>query len=152
MVNVRSDETIVPLVSRKNADPEVKKLLPHLQKFIREQMNVLARSKGIEANSLAMQEFADTVKVSQSTISRLLDENDPPEPTFTSLVRLARATKTDIRDIVALISPEDVLHGSSSAAVSLAVRLLSLSDEDYQLADKFITGANATSTKRRDKS
>lgn len=111
---------------------------------MREQMKVIARERGYKTEEISISEFAKIVGVAQSTMSKALDPTNPSAPGHDFLVRLARATRTDIRDLVAMISPDDVLHGSSSDTLALAVRLNKLSDDQRELIDKFVAGVFAT--------
>lgn len=103
-----------------------------LQEFIWEQM----KSMG----DLSMRRFADVIGVSQPTISRVLDPNDPVFPSIELLIKLARATRTDIRDLVVMVAPDDVIIGQNPKAMRLATRLDKLTDEQKMIIDRLIAG------------
>lgn len=55
---------------------------------------------------MSARQFADLVKTNHSTITKAMYPN-PPEPTLDFLVKLARATSTDLCALVALVKPDD---------------------------------------------
>jgi predicted transcriptional regulator len=115
-------------------------IVESLQRFMREQMKIIARARGYRTDELSISEFAKIVGVAQSTMSKALDPANPSAPGHDFMIKLARATQTDIRDLVAMISPDDVLSGSSSDVISLATRIDKLSADQRQLIDKLISG------------
>lgn len=113
-----------------------------LQKFISEQM--------VKLGDLSVRKFADKMGVHDTTLGRVLHPTDPAAPTVEFLIKLAKATNTDIRQIIVMVSPDDVVHGSSATAASLLTRIDKLSDEDRKIVDKFIAGAMSHLAKTND--
>lgn len=103
-----------------------------LQDFIWEQMK--------DMGDLSMRKFADVIGVSQPTISRVLDPNDPVFPSVEFLIKLAKATHTDIRDLVVMVAPDEVITGHSGEAARLAARLDKLTEEQQMVIDRLIAG------------
>jgi hypothetical protein len=106
-----------------------------LQKFIIDQMNKLADG--------SQRKFSDMMGLTDTTLGRALHPTKPSKPSLELLIALARVTKTDIRDIVVMAAPEDVIYGSRRSSAALLARLDKLSDDDRNLIDKFIAGAVA---------
>lgn len=56
---------------------------------------------------MSMREFATYAGVSQPTISRLVNQPDPPQPTLDFLSKLAKATGVDICTLVEMALPDE---------------------------------------------
>lgn len=108
-------------------------VLKELQRFVREQMDKF----GEETGQISQQAYADSVGFGQSTLSRIL-ASKPGEMDVTNLIKLARHSKTDIRDLIALISPSDVLRDTNPETLALALKLNNLSDSKRKLLDTFL--------------
>ena len=106
--------------------------MKQLQDFIWEQMK--------DMGDLSMRKFADVIGVSQPTISRVLDPNDPVFPSVELLIKLAKATHTDIRELVVMVAPDDVIIGHSGESAWLAARLDKLTAEQRMVIDRLIAG------------
>src|SRR5258706_16044411 len=85
--------------------------------------------------------FAELIGVSHTTINRLVDfdNEDVGYPSVDFLIKLAAGTQTDIRYIIALVAPEDVLFDAKSSEefenLSKQIRQL---DRPYQEIIKHI--------------
>lgn len=90
---------------------------------------------------LSMRQMAELMDVTIAMMSRVMSEVDPQTPSVEFLVKLAKATRRDIRDVILLVSPDEVVHGSGATATILASRLERLGEDDRQIIDKFISGA-----------
>lgn len=108
------------------------KAVTPLQSDIREQMRV---------RGLSMRQLAEQMETTIATLSRTLKEDDPQAPSVEFLIKYAKATGRDIRDVILLVSPDEVVHGSGTTATILAARLARLKDTDRQLIENFISGA-----------
>ncbi len=88
-----------------------------------------------------MRDFAAYSGISQATISRILDPVDPVFPSTELLIKLARATATDIRDLIVMVAPHDVLISHHKVeALAMLARLDALSDEQLGVVDRLIAG------------
>lgn len=86
-------------------------------------MNLLAAwmMDEMQARRMSQREFAEFVGVSHVTISRAVSSaEDPPEPSPDFLIRLARATHTDVLALFLLAYPEAAPLANDSAAARLA--------------------------------
>jgi len=59
---------------------------------------------------MSQRQFADFVDVNASTIHRAVRDHDNPEPSIDTLAKLSRKCEVDIRVLVALVSPGEVIE------------------------------------------
>lgn len=101
----------------------------------------------IERRGMSAREFAELIDVSHTTINRFLnygitnEYNGKPvgEPRLDFLVKLARATGVDIRTIVSLVVPKEILDDDVEARI-LAEQIKQLPLEARQVLDRYILG------------
>lgn len=88
--------------------------------------------------------------VADTTIGDVLNKKKPALPKVDFLIKLAQATETDIREIIVLIAPDDVLKGSTSESASLATRITKLADDERKVIDRYIRGAQQSRLNKSD--
>jgi transcriptional regulator with XRE-family HTH domain len=93
----------------------------------------------MKRREMSMRQFAEFVGVAHTTVTRAVDPVSPPPPSFDFLVKLAKATKTDIRTIAAIVAPDAVID-QSPEVLMLAERISRLTDDQRKLIDAAITG------------
>lgn len=103
----------------------------HLRTFVMEQM---------AQRELGLRKFGELCGVSHSTLSRILNEPDSYQPTFTIVSRLAKGTGTDIRELAAMLAPDAVLGGGNADTILRALRIAQLPEESQRLLDSFLKG------------
>jgi transcriptional regulator with XRE-family HTH domain len=74
--------------------------LNYLADFLHEEM---------QKRNMSNHAFAEFIGVSHTTINRLVDveHKDNNYPSIEFLIKLSRATKVNIRDLITLVAPED---------------------------------------------
>lgn len=86
--------------------------------------------------------FADFVGVTHSTINKFLafGERDVGYPSIDFLAKVATATKTDIRYLIALVVPEAVLPDAeiSLDAIRLSKKIEQLPEEHRKMIDAIL--------------
>lgn len=87
---------------------------------------------------MSQREFAQMVGVSNQTISMALDSVNAPEPSLKFLVRLARATSTDLCSLVALVHPNEVRIDARARII--AERIAQLPPDKQELIDAMLVG------------
>jgi len=102
-----------------------------LRDFILEEM---------KRRNLSMRQFAVMVGVVHSTIVRAVDPLDPSPPSFEFLVKLAKATQTDIRTLAAIAAPDAVIDQPIEVLL-LAARISRLTSDQRKLIDAAIAGS-----------
>lgn len=109
-----------------------------LTKFIKQEM---------ELNKVDQQGFAKLVKVSHSTIGRIINNKD--EPSLATLIKISKGTNADIAMIISLASGQEI-KGVKPESLLLAERIERLPDNVKQLIDNVIINALLTQ-ERNDK-
>lgn len=99
--------------------------LSRLGKFIQAEM---------QRRELSANQFASIVGVSHTTIGRLIEPGDETQPTLDFLIKLAKATHTDICSLVALVAPEATT--TNAEAQLLAERIARLPADKREIARK----------------
>lgn len=87
---------------------------------------------------LSQREFADLVGVSHTTIGRIV-RGEVADPTLDFLVKLSKATSTDICALIAIIRPDAFQSGANTRLV--AERYERLSDAQRKLVDLVLSGS-----------
>jgi transcriptional regulator with XRE-family HTH domain len=95
----------------------------------------------IQNRQMSQREFARFVGVNHQTINKLLDygEKEDTYPALDSLVKLAKATNTDICTLIALITP-DVVSQPDPEAEMIAERISKLPPNKRDAIDALILG------------
>lgn len=88
---------------------------------------------------LSIRQFALELGVTHPTVSRIVDPRDPGMPTLEFLVKLAKFTGEDIRNIVVMVAPSEV-SGTEAGTAALELRYRRLTEEQKQIVDNLITG------------
>ncbi len=113
-----------------------------LRDFIQSQM---------DSRDMSARKFAELVGVSQTTITRALSFDNPPEPSLDFLKKLAAATSTDIRDLVVLAAPDAFTTEPSTEARILATYIEKLPDDLREMVDSFIFRRATSRSSEREK-
>ncbi len=89
---------------------------------------------------MSVRQFANFIGVSHTTILNVLEMSDSDRPSFEFLVRLAKATNIDIRELAAMAAPDLVNTTGSASAAVLSARIQRLNDEQKKIIDRLIAG------------
>ncbi|MCC6976452.1 MAG: helix-turn-helix transcriptional regulator [Anaerolineae bacterium] len=96
----------------------------------------------MQERRMSARAFADFVGVTHSTINKFLGfgEREVGYPSVDFLVKLAAATKTDIRYLITLVVPESVLPDAeiSTDAVRLSKKIEQLPEEYRKMIDAIL--------------
>lgn len=92
---------------------------------------------------MSLREFAKQVGVSPSTIMRWVDPEAPEKPDMVSLIKLSKATATDLLTLVEIAYPEEVhniqIDPSAKVFASKVARLPGfIRDAIYHLVDSYL--------------
>lgn len=93
----------------------------------------------LQERSMSAREFARFVGVSSSTISRAMSFESNSDPSMEFLIKLSRATATDICEIIYLIYPDD-RPNRRPEVVRMADEIATLPPNMQELIDSLIVG------------
>lgn len=95
----------------------------------------------IQSRHMSIREFGRYAGIPAATLTKLLATDEKGEgrvPSVGTLIKLSRATKTDLCTLVALLSPEDARI--SPDVTALATRIARLSPEGRAVVEDWLMG------------
>lgn len=104
----------------------------------------------LKRTDISRRKLALMMGMADTTIGDYMNKKGDTPPSVEFLVNLAVATKTDIRDLIVMVSPDNVILGSQSETASLAARISKLPEDERKLIDRFISGALSDLAKNND--
>ncbi len=96
----------------------------------------------MKQRQMSARAFAEFIDVTHSTINKFVDfgKKDVGYPSIEFLIKLAKATKTDIRTLIALVVPPEVLEPSdvSPESILLSQRIEQLPEQYREVIDSIL--------------
>lgn len=94
----------------------------------------------MQSRDMSLRKFAELVGVSHATLDRILrpKRDEDKYPSVQTLIKMSKATNTDLCTLVALISPEDS-HIDAGAQI-IAQRISALPPDKQSQVDAFLLG------------
>lgn len=94
----------------------------------------------IRKRDMSLRDFATFTGISHGTLSLILNPKSKEDryPKFDTLLKLARATNTDLCSVVALLAPDETRL--NARVMILAERIANLSPEKQEVVDAYLLG------------